>query len=84
VIAVIVLAAGCALAALIYAYIYYTRIKGRPTTAVRGSASRGSSCGGSGRGEEKALHHETANGAPAGDHPVSTHIFMFKKSHEKS
>lgn len=68
VIAVLVLAGVCAVAAAVYAYIYYTRIKTRrPSETSRGSTRK--------RKYEKQVAHEPA---VTPDRSLSTHIFMFK------
>ena len=74
VIAVIVLASVCALAAAIYAYIYFTRIKARPG----GSSSVGH--GGRTRHHELQSAHDSSSAGGGSDRQVHTHIFMFKKS----
>lgn len=68
VIAVLVLAGVCAVAAAVYAYIYYTRIKTRrPGETSRGAARK--------RNYEKQTSHDSA---VTPDRALSTHIFMFK------
>lgn len=86
VIAVIVLAAVCAVAALIYGYIYYTRIRIRPP----GSRYTGRPYG-FGHSQphhhhhhyhpdDKALHDPNGVASTGHERVASTHIFMFKKS----